>query len=102
MQPKTGKILIVDDEQDICEMLSRWLGSEGYECASASSGKEAIGLLESQTFHLVFSDVMMPDMTGIELLEIIRGKYSYVAVLVGTGFDDRDTATKVVELGAFG
>jgi PAS domain S-box-containing protein len=102
MQPKTGKILIVDDEQDICEMLSRWLSSEGYECASASRGREAIGLLESQEFHLVVTDVIMPDMSGIELLEIIGRKYSHMAVLIGTGFDDRGTAKKVLELGAFG
>jgi DNA-binding NtrC family response regulator len=102
MQPQSGKILIVDDEQDICEMLSRWLGPEGYECAAASNGKQAIRLLESQEFDLVVTDVIMPDMSGIELLEIIMGKYSHLAVLIGTGFDDRDTATKVLELGAFG
>ena len=100
MQPRTGKILIVDDEHDIREMLSRWLVPEGYECATASKGKEALGLLETKEFHLVVTDVMMPDMSGIELLEIIRGKYPHLAVLIETGFDDRNTANQVMELGA--
>jgi PAS domain S-box-containing protein len=102
MQPEKGKILIVDDEPHICEMLSRWLGSEGYECVAAPNGKEAVGLLEGKEFDLVVTDVMMPEMSGLELLEIIKEKHSHPAVLVATGFDDSHTATRALELGASG
>jgi putative two-component system response regulator len=97
-----AKILIVDDEPYISELMSRWLTSEGYECARASSAEMAIGLLEEREFHLVVTDIMMPGMSGLELLALIRKDYPDVVVVMVTAVDDRKTGILALELGAYG
>ncbi len=62
---QTTKILVVDDEPVVCELLSRWLTSAGYSCDVASNGEAAIELLKREQHHLVVSDVMMPGMSGL-------------------------------------
>jgi DNA-binding response OmpR family regulator len=69
---ETARILIVDDEPYICEILSRVLGSEGYTCEVASNGEAAIKWLENETFHLLISDIMMPGLSGMDLLAIVK------------------------------
>lgn len=103
MQHDTStKILIVDDEIFVCELLSRWLTREGYLCETADSGDSALRKLEQSEFHLVISDIMMPKMSGIDLLKIIGEKYPDVAVIMATAVDDRKTAVSLVEMGAYG
>ena len=66
-------VLVVEDEPPIRTMLAQYLGRQGYEVATASDGREALGVLRSRSFDLVMSDVRMPGMDGIELLhEIVR------------------------------
>ncbi len=96
------KILIVDDEPHICEILSRWLTEEGYGCASAYDGETALRFLEQGSFHLLISDIMMPGMSGIDLLTVTRPLYPDLAVLMVTAVDDRKTAILTLELGAYG
>jgi putative two-component system response regulator len=96
------RILVVDDEPYVCELLSRWLTSDGYQCESAYSGHDAVKALESGAFQLVVSDIMMPGMSGIDLLTIIKTLFSDVAVIMVTGVDDRKTAIMTLELGAYG
>ena len=96
------KVLIVDDEPHICEILSRWLTEEGYGCASAYDGETALRLLEQDDFHLLISDIMMPGMSGIDLLTVTRPLYPDLAVLMVTAVDDRKTAILTLELGAYG
>jgi DNA-binding response OmpR family regulator len=96
------RILIVDDEPFITQLLQRYLTPEGYECRVVSSGEEAIKVLESTSFHLVLADIMMPGMSGIDLLTVIRTQYPDVAVLIVTAIDDRETGVLAVELGAYG
>jgi putative two-component system response regulator len=96
------RILVVDDEPHICELLTRWLSAEGYQCESANSGHDAAKALESGAFDLVVSDIMMPGMSGIDLLTIIRSLFQDVAVIMVTGVDDRKTAILTLELGAYG
>jgi DNA-binding response OmpR family regulator len=96
------RILIVDDEQFIGDLLGRYLTPDGYDCRVVRSGKEAIEELESTAFHLVLADIMMPGMSGIDLLTIIKARYPDVAVIMVTGVDDRDTGVLAVELGAYG
>ncbi|MEW6347493.1 MAG: HD domain-containing phosphohydrolase [Thermodesulfobacteriota bacterium] len=96
------KILIVDDEPHIRELLSRWLEAEGYECDLASDGDMALGRLGTDDFQLAIIDIMMPGMNGVDLLTAIRALYRNVAVVMVTAVDDRKTAVLTLEIGAYG
>ncbi|MGO9121768.1 MAG: response regulator [Desulfomonilaceae bacterium] len=102
MKKEPSKILIVDDEPYICQLLVRYLTAAGYDCRTASGGEEALNALETDRFHLVLADIIMPGMSGIDLLNLIRPLYPDVGVLMVTGVDDRDTGILSVELGAYG
>ena len=96
------KILVVDDEPYVCELLSRWLTAEGYSCDVASNGEAAIELLKREQHHLVVSDIMMPGMSGLDLLTIMKTMFPDVAVIMVTAVDDRETAIMTLEVGSYG
>lgn len=102
MEFQRARILVVDDEQFICELISRWLTAEGYECVTAANGDEALKRLSEQEFKLMVCDIMMPGMSGVDLLTLIKPLFPRVAVLMVTGVDDRKTAILTLELGAYG
>ena len=72
MKKKDIKILLVDDEQDILEIVGYNLAQEGYQITTASNGKEAIQKAKKELPHLIIMDVMMPEMDGMEACENIR------------------------------
>lgn len=72
MKKKDIKILLVDDEPDILEILEYNLSQEGYQIVTASNGKEAVAKAKKELPHLIILDVMMPEMDGIEACEHIR------------------------------
>src|SRR5258706_6285658 len=81
----TERILVVDDEEPIREIVTAMLQSSGYQCQQAASGKQALALLTSgDAFELVLSDLMMADMDGIGLLERTKEKYPDMPVVMGT------------------
>ncbi|MFO7752193.1 MAG: response regulator, partial [Desulfobacteraceae bacterium] len=102
LNKEESSILMVDDETFIQDIVSRWLHQENYKCITASSGDQALEIMENQKISLVISDIMMPGISGIDLLEHISDQYPDTAVIMLTGVDDRETATKAVELGAYG
>ncbi|AWX44096.1 Gliding motility regulatory protein [Flagellimonas maritima] len=73
MKTKDIKILLVDDEPDILEIVSYNLSSEGYEVYTAKNGVEGVAKAKKKSPHLIILDVMMPEMDGIEACEILRG-----------------------------
>ena len=73
--PKTAKVLLVDDEENILRALQRVLRREPWELTTASSGEDALEILAEQKFDLVISDARMPGMDGPTLLAEIRRKY---------------------------
>src|SRR5208283_3888580 len=102
IEEQTANILIVDDEPDIGRIISSWLRTAGYGCVTATTGEQALELLQSQSFQLVVSDIMMPGMSGIDLLTFIKDLFPEVAVILVTAVDDRKTAIMTLELGAYG
>ena len=68
-----GRILVVDDEESMCQYLSILLKKEGYEVLTANSGQEALRSFESHPLDLVMTDIQMPKMDGIQLLKGIKG-----------------------------
>ncbi len=96
------KILVVDDEIYIREIISRWLAKDGYECLTAENGENALEILASNRIALMISDIMMPGISGLELLEAAKGKYQDLAVIMATAVDDRMVGTQALELGAYG
>lgn len=72
MEKRNIKVLLVDDEPDILEMVGYNLSSEGYEVFTAKNGVEAVAKAKKEIPHLIILDVMMPEMDGIEACEIIR------------------------------
>jgi putative two-component system response regulator len=95
-------ILVVDDESYICRMVSRLLEKQGYACTVCESAAEAIKKIDSSAYELVVSDIMMPGMSGIELLARIKKTHPDMAFIMLTGIDDHETAIRTLDLGAFG
>jgi putative two-component system response regulator len=99
---KAAKIMVVDDEPSIRHLVSRLLEKQGYDCQACASAVEAIKKIDAGACDLVVSDIMMPDMTGIELLAQIKKAYPDIAFIMLTAIDDQETAVRTLQLGAFG
>lgn len=102
MNPKRADILIVDDDEVTCEVLSRQLTMLGYKAKAVSTAEAAMELLEKETFALALVDIMMPGLSGIDLLAFIKSRLPEIAVLMVTGLDDVKTALMTVDMGAYG
>ncbi|HEY6837798.1 MAG TPA: sigma-54 dependent transcriptional regulator [Geobacteraceae bacterium] len=98
MQPR---ILVVDDELSMREFLSILLEREGYRADAVSSAGEALQLLENESFDLVISDVNMPGMDGLALLERVKKLRVDTAVLMVTAFSTAEQAVEAMKLGAY-
>jgi len=96
------EVLIVDDDQNICKMMLRWLEKEGYEPSFATSAEEALNILADREFALMICDINMPGISGVELLSKTKRMIPDMAVLMATGITDREIAIHTLELGAFG
>jgi len=99
----TAKILIVDDEEQIRNIFSRWLAGEGYTCTTAKNTENALEILAGeQGFDLLISDIMMPGKSGLELLETVRRQYPELAVIMATGLDRCEVAKGTLRFGTYG
>jgi len=98
----TEKILVVDDEPLISDIIAKALETEGYSCDISHSAEEALERLEQGSYSLIVSDIMMPGKSGIELLTTVKSLYENIAVIMVTAVDDRKTALKALQLGAYG
>ncbi len=93
-------ILVVDDEEVIRDVCTQILAEEGYDVTTASTGKQALHLVSSKRFDAVITDIMMPDMSGLDLLEIIKKAGMDISTIVITGLGTFDMATQADRLGA--
>jgi EAL domain-containing protein (putative c-di-GMP-specific phosphodiesterase class I)/CheY-like chemotaxis protein len=94
-----GRVLLVDDEEQLLRAVTRTLVKHGYDVVSAPDGLEATERLDQDSFDLVMSDIAMPGMGGIELLHRVRQRDLDVPVILMTGSPTVDTATKAIQLG---
>jgi len=95
-----GTVLIVDDEQFIRQILGRIVKREGYTVSEARDGIEALEMLQTEKFHFVISDIKMPRMDGMELLNAIKAQHPKTKVLMVTGYAGDYTAWDVISAGA--
>ena len=95
-----AKLLVIDDEQPILEMLEMSLASEGYEVMTAESGDEGLKIFGEQKPKLVLTDIKMPGTDGIEVLKRIKAADSEAEVIVVTGHGDMDSAIAALQHGA--
>ena len=94
-------ILIVDDEKNYTAVLSAVLQEEGFETLSANSGMEALQLCEREEISLVISDMKMPGMDGLELLEEIKKRAPDLPVIIMTAHGTVDKAVEAMQKGAY-
>jgi len=95
------RILIVDDEARICEVMERRLTLEGYSCTVASNGKEALSQFYKDTFSLIISDIRMPEMDGIELLKKVKAVNPKMMMIMVTAYAELELAVEAMRLGAY-
>jgi DNA-binding NtrC family response regulator len=86
------RILVVDDEQDNCDYVKLILSKEGYEVVTTTDPTKTVEILRGSDFHLVVLDMMMPQMSGSEVLEHIRKFDTDIAVIVSTAYPTVETA----------
>lgn len=95
------KILVVDDEQSLREVLSIMLKRAGYAVTSAMDGEEAIELLNKEIFDLVITDLRMPKIDGMEVLKAVKSASPETVVLIITAFASADSAVEAMKQGAY-
>lgn len=94
------RILIVDDEEMVCSALKRSLRKEGYELFFGNEPAQGLEVLKKQKVDMVMSDHLMPNMTGLEFLKLVRDRYPDCMRLMLTGHADIQTAIDAINQGA--
>lgn len=95
-----GKILIIEDEKKIARLIQLELEYEGYETATAHTGTEGLSLFQSQQFDLLILDVMLPGLSGLEVLRRIRSTNQLTPVILLTARDSLPDKISGLDLGA--
>ena len=95
------KILITDDDMDLRELLTEAVKNWGYEVSVAKEGDEALRKLRMERFDIVITDLMMPGMDGLALLQKIKELDKEILVIIITGYATIETAVKAIETGAY-
>jgi DNA-binding response OmpR family regulator len=95
-----GSVLIIDDEANIRHTLTRILRQAGCEVGSAADGSEALRMLTTANYNLVFLDLRLPDMDGLQVLKKIRDNYPQISVVLLTGHGSLKSALDAIHLGA--
>lgn len=95
------KILVVEDDQMMREIVVEFLKDKNFEVFEASSGSEALAIIDNEKPNLVLQDVCLPDMTGLQVMEQGKATSPETIFLVVTGLEEEETARKAIALGAF-
>jgi len=101
MTGKYKKLLVVDDETRMCNSLCELLSSDGYDVTSSQSGREAIDLIHKESFDLVLTDIKMPEVTGLDILQAAQNTDPELIVILMTGYASLESALDAIKNGAF-
>lgn len=96
-----SKILIIDDDVDICTLLKRFLERKEYEVITAFKGEEGVQKALETNVDLILTDFRLPDKDGLSIIKDIKAKKPQVPIIVITGYSDVNQAVKSIQLGAF-
>ncbi|HTH30979.1 MAG TPA: response regulator, partial [Lacibacter sp.] len=96
-----GKILIIDDDMDLCFLLIRFLKKNGFEAEAACSGQKGIAAYEAGQFDAVICDYRLGDMDGIRLVTELKKKDPMAAIIVITAYSMIKTAVEIIKIGAY-
>jgi len=95
------KILVVDDEINVCKSIRRALASDDYEIDMATDGEEALRKDAETPYDVILVDLMMPGLSGIDLLKTLKGRRSKAQIIMMTGYPSTKTSLHTMQLGAF-
>ncbi len=95
-----GHILIIDDEASLRQTMARILQRAGYEVTTAANGKDGLALIAEQAFDLLYLDIRMPDISGLELLKLIHAQFPELPVILFTAQPDLNSAVEALRRGA--
>ena len=93
--------LVVDDDEDICNNLAKYLAKNGYSPSTAYNGQEGLALLEQNQHHIALVDLKLPDISGIELLKAIKAKSPSTLIILISGYATIDAAAEAIKHGAY-
>jgi len=96
-----ARVLVVDDEEIVCQSCARILTEEGYEVETRLSAREGLKVLSEEPFDVVIVDLKMPGMSGMEFLQAVKRDYPEIPVIMITGFSTVETAVEAMKSGAF-
>ncbi len=96
-----NKVLIIDDDPDICLLMKRFLEKNGFEVDTAGNGEEAVEKLRKTMFDVALLDYKLPDYSGLEILQKLRLLHNQIQVIIITGYSDLKTAVDTLKHGAF-
>ena len=95
------RILVVDDEEMNRDLLQRILDRAGYQVTTAVDGQEALTLLRQETFHVVLTDLKMPGMTGVEVIQELKTLAPFTMGIIHTAHSSIETAVEAMRAGAY-
>ncbi len=94
------RLLIVDDDPTVLDVLAAKLEAEGYSCKTTENAENALAMAREQTFDIVITDLLMPRIDGFTLTEVLKTKYPTIGIIAITGRTDVDSAVRAMKLGA--
>ena len=98
---KEARILVVDDEKQVADVLVDYLSNLGYQTVAAYSGYDALSKFKDGDFQLIITDLKMPDIDGMDLLEMVKGWDKRAMVIVITGYGTIESAVEAIKKGAY-
>jgi DNA-binding NtrC family response regulator len=102
MRKQNPKILVIDDDPNMFNLIKIYLSSENYRIDSAKNGRQALRLLESDTFDLILSDILMPEMNGITFVkELKKNKKSDAIIIIVTAHGLEEHFMKAITGGVY-